>query len=38
MIEEGEMCRRSMNVVLAQLAGKEDAESFMEYFDETLKR
>jgi len=38
ILEEGEMCRRSMNVVLAQLAGKEDAESFMEYFDETLKQ
>ncbi len=38
ILEEGEMCRRSLNVVLAQLAGKEEAESFMEYLSETLKR
>lgn len=38
ILEEGEMCRRSLNVVLAQLAGKEEAESFMEYLFETLKR
>jgi len=38
ILEEGEMCRRSLNVVLAQLAGKEEAESFMEYLFETLKQ